>query len=114
MLQRPELLAPAGDMERLRFARLYGADAVYLAGDRFGMRGAPKNFSLDELEALALKVMDLEGELNEPDVLRDHVRLREVCDALDEARFRQDEALGEWEQAMEEQEAEEQEDAPRA
>lgn len=68
----------------------------------------------DELEVLALKVMDLEGELNEPDVLRDHVRLREVCDALDEARFRQDEALGEWEQAMEEQEAEEQEDAPRA
>ena len=58
--------------------------------------------------------MDLEGELNEPEVLRDHVRLREVCDALDEARFRQDEALGEWEQAMEEQEAEEQEDAPRA
>ena len=53
MLQRPELLAPAGDMERLRFALLYGADAVYLAGDRFGMRGAPKNFSLDELEEAA-------------------------------------------------------------
>ena len=34
----PELLAPAGDWERLRMAVLYGADAVYLAGTAFGMR----------------------------------------------------------------------------
>ena len=34
----PELLAPAGDMERLKMAVLYGADAVYLAGTDFGMR----------------------------------------------------------------------------
>ena len=53
MRKKPELLAPAGDMEKLRMAVLYGADAVYLAGDRFGMRGAPKNFSLDELEEAA-------------------------------------------------------------
>ncbi|MBC5580192.1 U32 family peptidase [Anaerofilum sp. BX8] len=53
MRHRPELLAPAGDMERLRFALLYGADAVYLAGDRFGMRGAPKNFSMEELDTAA-------------------------------------------------------------
>ncbi len=45
----PELLAPAGDMEALRCAIHFGADAVYLAGTRFGMRSAPKNFSLDEL-----------------------------------------------------------------
>ena len=36
--KKPELLSPAGDMERLRMAVLYGADAVYLAGTSFGMR----------------------------------------------------------------------------
>ena len=36
--KKPELLAPAGDWERLRMAVLYGADAVYLAGTAFGMR----------------------------------------------------------------------------
>lgn len=47
-----ELLAPAGDMERLRLAVLYGADAVYLAGTTFGMRSFAGNFSEDgELEA---------------------------------------------------------------
>lgn len=45
----PELLAPAGDMEALRCAVQFGADAVYLAGTRFGMRSAPRNFTLDEL-----------------------------------------------------------------
>ena len=35
---KPELLAPAGDMERLKMAVLYGADAVYLAGTSYGMR----------------------------------------------------------------------------
>ena len=36
--KKPELLAPAGDRERLRMAVLYGADAVYLAGESFGSR----------------------------------------------------------------------------
>ncbi len=51
MIQRkkPELLAPAGDMERLRMAVLYGADAVYLAGTSFGMRSFAGNFSPEEL-----------------------------------------------------------------
>ena len=49
MFKKPELLAPAGDMERLQYALLYGADAVYLAGTRFGMRGAPQNFTPDQL-----------------------------------------------------------------
>ena len=44
MNNRPELLAPAGDLEKLRFAAAYGADAVYLAGQRFGMRAAAANF----------------------------------------------------------------------
>ena len=47
--KKPELLAPAGDMERLRMAVLYGADAVYLAGESFGMRSFAGNFSREEL-----------------------------------------------------------------
>ena len=43
--KQPELLAPAGDLERLRMAVLYGADAVYLAGTDFGMRAFAGNFS---------------------------------------------------------------------
>ncbi len=51
----PEILSPAGDMERLRAALLYGADAVYLSGKTFGMRTAPSNFDQDELkEAIEL------------------------------------------------------------
>ena len=51
---KPELLAPAGDMERLKMAVLYGADAVYLAGTAFGMRAFAGNFSPEELpEAVA-------------------------------------------------------------
>lgn len=42
---KPEILAPAGDEERLRAALLYGADAVYLAMTQYGMRAASQNFS---------------------------------------------------------------------
>lgn len=45
----PELLCPAGDAERLEAALLFGADAVYLAGTRFGMRSAPANFTDEAL-----------------------------------------------------------------
>ena len=50
-MSRLELLSPAGDMERLRMAVLYGADAVYLAGTDFGMRSFAGNFSPEELPA---------------------------------------------------------------
>ncbi|MBO5727835.1 MAG: U32 family peptidase, partial [Oscillospiraceae bacterium] len=46
-----ELLAPAGDMERLHMALAYGADAVYLAGTSFGMRSFAGNFTPEELRA---------------------------------------------------------------
>ena len=46
-----ELLAPAGGMEQLRAAVQFGADAVYLAADRFGMRARAANFRLDEIPA---------------------------------------------------------------
>ena len=49
MRNKPELLAPAGDMERLKMSVLYGADAVYLAGTSFGMRSFAGNFSPEEL-----------------------------------------------------------------
>ncbi|MCI9666119.1 MAG: U32 family peptidase [Angelakisella sp.] len=47
----PEVLVPAGDMERLEAALRYGADAVYLGGKQHSMRSAPKNFTLEELAA---------------------------------------------------------------
>ena len=49
IIKKPELLAPAGDMERLMAAVKYGADAVYLGGTVFGMRAAPANFGPEEL-----------------------------------------------------------------
>jgi putative protease len=48
-LKRTELLAPAGDLEKLKMAIIYGADAVYLGGEAFGMRKASKNFTLDDI-----------------------------------------------------------------
>ena len=48
-MRKLELLSPAGDMERLRMAVLYGADAVYLAGTDFGMRSFAGNFTPEEL-----------------------------------------------------------------
>lgn len=47
---KPEVLAPAGDWERLIAAIQYGADAVYLAGKEFGMRAAPTNFDHEQLK----------------------------------------------------------------
>ncbi len=45
-----ELLAPAGNMEKLRFALEYGADAVYLGGKHFGLRAYGGNFSIEEIK----------------------------------------------------------------
>ena len=44
-----ELLAPAGNLDKLKTVVLYGADAVYLAGPKFSLRGASDNFSDTEL-----------------------------------------------------------------
>ena len=48
-MRKLELLSPAGDMEKLKMAVLYGADAVYLAGTDFGMRAFAGNFTPEEL-----------------------------------------------------------------
>ncbi|MGI6105509.1 MAG: peptidase U32 family protein [Raoultibacter sp.] len=53
--QKPELLAPAGGLEQLSYALHFGADAVYCATDRFGLRQRADNFSLDDIsQAVAL------------------------------------------------------------
>lgn len=49
-MNKPELLAPAGDLERLKVALLYGADAVYCGGPAFGLRANATNFNFKELE----------------------------------------------------------------
>jgi putative protease len=48
--KRPELLSPAGNLEKLKYAVNYGADAVYCALDRFGMRASAGNLSPEELK----------------------------------------------------------------
>ncbi|ABN52242.1 MAG TPA: U32 family peptidase [Hungateiclostridium thermocellum] len=50
-MKKVELLAPAGNLEKLKMAVLYGADAVYLGGEEFSLRAYAENFTLDELKA---------------------------------------------------------------
>lgn len=47
--KKPELLAPAGNMEKLKTAFHFGADAVYLAGKKYGLRAYSDNFTPDEM-----------------------------------------------------------------
>ncbi|MBE6701107.1 MAG: U32 family peptidase [Ruminococcaceae bacterium] len=49
-IKKPEILSPAGNLEKLTFALNYGADAVYLAGSMFGMRAAAGNFDFEEMK----------------------------------------------------------------
>ena len=49
-MKKPEVLAPAGDFLKMKYAIAYGADAVYMAGPSFGMRAAAANFNYDELK----------------------------------------------------------------
>ena len=58
-LVKPELLAPAGNMEKGKMALLYGADAIYLGGKMFGLRAFANNFSLEEIAEIAAYAHDL-------------------------------------------------------
>ncbi|MGI6094948.1 MAG: peptidase U32 family protein [Lachnospiraceae bacterium] len=49
-MKRPELLVPASSLEVLKIAVIYGADAVYIGGEAFGLRAKAKNFSLEEMK----------------------------------------------------------------
>ena len=72
-MKRPELLSPAGDFERLKMAVAFGADAVYLAGKQYGMRGGVNNFTEDELRE-AVKLCHEKG-----------VRVHVTCNTLPRA-----------------------------
>ena len=60
MEHKIELLSPSGDMERLKLAVKFGADAVYIGGEMFGMRTNPSNFNADELKQ-AVELVHNEG-----------------------------------------------------
>ncbi|MBF7095766.1 peptidase U32 family protein [Alkalibacter mobilis] len=49
-MKKPELLAPAGNLEKLKFALAYGADAVYMAGQAYGLRAKAGNFTKEEMQ----------------------------------------------------------------
>lgn len=49
MIQKVELLAPAGNLQKLKIAILYGADAVYIGGKKFSLRARASNFTLDDM-----------------------------------------------------------------
>ncbi|MEG2620701.1 MAG: U32 family peptidase [Bacilli bacterium] len=50
MIKKYELLAPAGDLERLKWAILYGADAIYIGGDNYSLRANAKNFTMEDIK----------------------------------------------------------------
>ena len=49
-MRRPELLVPASSLEVLKIAVIFGADAVYIGGEAFGLRAKAKNFSMEEIK----------------------------------------------------------------
>lgn len=49
-MKRVELLSPAGDLEKLKWACIYGADAIYIGGEDFSLRANAKNFSINEIK----------------------------------------------------------------
>jgi len=63
MSKKIELLAPAGDLERLQIAYLYGADAVYVGGKKFSMRANAKNFSTTEIKKACVYAHNLRKKL---------------------------------------------------
>ena len=49
-IKKPELLIPAGNLETLKTAVIYGADAIYIGGDMYGLRAKAKNFSMEDMK----------------------------------------------------------------
>ncbi len=50
IIKKPELLAPAGNLEKLKVAIQYGADAVFVGGKEFSLRSGASNFTLDDIK----------------------------------------------------------------
>lgn len=88
-MKKVELLAPAGDLEKFKTAIQYGADAVYLAGDKLGLRTASKNFSLDDIKEATKLAHDLDKKvyltLNVISHNKDLEGVDEYIQSLDEA-----------------------------
>lgn len=88
-MKKVELLAPAGDLEKFKTAIQYGADAVYLAGDKLGLRTASKNFSLDDIKESTKIAHDLDKKvyltLNVISHNKDLEGVDEYIQSLDEA-----------------------------
>ena len=84
MRRKPEILAPAGDMEKLQMAVLYGADAVYLAGTSFGMRSFAGNFTPEEAGAFLSRLHEAsapgDSVLIGIDLIKDAQRLEAAYD----------------------------------
>ena len=59
-MKKPELLAPAGDMEKLKFAFLYGADACYIGSEHLSLRSNSDNFDVEQMKE-ALEYAHLKG-----------------------------------------------------
>ena len=89
MPRKPELLAPAGGWSQLKAAIRFGADAVYLACDKFGMRARADNFQLDEMPSVVAYAHDrgvkVHVTLNTLMDARDIAQLPEYMEALDAA-----------------------------
>jgi len=60
-----------------------------------------------DIDEVGARIVELENEMNDPEVYRDHNLMREKCDALEDARFHQQELFDEWEKLLEEQDAQE-------
>ena len=58
MMRIPELLAPAGSLEKLKTAIHYGADAVYLGGNRYGLRAKAGNFDFEGIRTAVIYAHD--------------------------------------------------------
>lgn len=50
IVKKPELLAPAGNLEKLKIAVMYGADAVFIGGQEYSLRSNADNFTLEEIK----------------------------------------------------------------
>ena len=83
MLPVPELLAPAGDLERLEYALRYGADAVYAGLTEFGMRSAPQNFTPEQLAAMESYARDFHRRFPEVRIVGHNELAAKACPSFD-------------------------------
>ena len=58
---KPELLVPASSLEVLKVAVMYGADAVYIGGEMYGLRAKAKNFSMEDMAEESVSHMNMEN-----------------------------------------------------